>query len=263
MGIAVHSLVRRIPMALGPVIGGILIEVFGRVQGIRLAFGGALVLGFIALVLQQHFIEEQRKEDSAHLSLRSFLSTINPPLRNLLVSDILIRFAEQIPYAFVVLWVVDICRQSPVRFGALTTIEMTTAVLVYLPIAYLADRSTKKPFVLITFVFFTIFPVVLLFSHSFSMLAAAFIIRGLKEFGEPTRKALILDLADPQRRAGTFGAYYLIRDSVVSIAAVGGAFLWNISPTVNLLSAAACWTAGEHAILLGSEKTSAGGLDSK
>ena len=46
------------------------------------------------------------------------------------------------------------------------TIEMTTAVLVYIPVAYLADRSTKKPFVLITFVFFTLFPLALLYSRS-------------------------------------------------------------------------------------------------
>ena len=36
------------------------------------------------------------------------------------------------------------------KFGFLTTIEMTTAVLVFAPAAYLADRGTKKPFVLIT-----------------------------------------------------------------------------------------------------------------
>ncbi|MEE4604817.1 MAG: hypothetical protein V2J65_26305 [Desulfobacteraceae bacterium] len=36
------------------------------------------------------------------------------------------------------------------KFGFLTTIEITTAVLVDTPVAYLADRGTKKPFVLIT-----------------------------------------------------------------------------------------------------------------
>jgi len=34
-----------------------------------------------------------------------------------------------------------------------------------------------------------------------------------------------------------FGLYYLIRDVIVSLAAFGGAFLWNISPTVNFLVA--------------------------
>jgi len=65
----------------------------------------------------------------------------------------------------------------------------------------------------------------------------AFIIRGLKEFGEPTRKALIMDLAPEGRKAATFGLYYLIRDIIVSAAAFGGAFLWMISPSTNF------WTA--------------------
>jgi hypothetical protein len=29
-------------------------------------------------------------------------------------------------------------------------------MLVHIPVAYLADRSTKKPFVVITFIFFTL-----------------------------------------------------------------------------------------------------------
>lgn len=76
------------------------------------------------------------------------------------------------------------------------------------------------------------------------MLVIAFIIRGLKEFGEPTRKALILDLAPEDKKAGMFGLYYLVRDVIVSAAALGGAFLWQMSPTANLLVAAACGLAG-------------------
>jgi MFS family permease len=109
--------------------------------------------------------------------------------------------------------------------------------VIYIPVAYFADRSTKKPFVLITFGFFTLFPLILIFSRSFPMLVLAFIIRGLKEFGEPTRKALIMDLAPEDKKALTFGVYYLIRDVIVSIAAFGGAFLWNIRPQVNFLTA--------------------------
>ena len=64
---------------------------------------------------------------------------------------------------------------------------------------------------------------------------AAFIIRGMKEFGEPTRKALIMDLAPEGKKASTFGAYYLFRDTIVSIAAFCGALLWNGSIQTRLL----------------------------
>jgi MFS family permease len=152
-----------------------------------------------------------------------------PPLRNLLVSDILVRFCEQIPYAFVVLWCVSINKITPFEFGVLTAIEMITSMVVYVPVAYLADKGTKKPFVVMTFVFFTLFPLILLIAESFWVLVIAFIIRGLKEFGEPTRKALIMDLAPEGRKAATFGVYYLIRDVIVSVAAFSGALLWDSS----------------------------------
>jgi len=74
--------------------------------------------------------------------------------------------------------------------------------------------------VLATFGFFTLFPLVLLIADSFWMMVLAFVIRGLKEFGEPTRKALIMDLAPEGRKAATFGLYYLLRDLIVSLAAL-------------------------------------------
>jgi MFS family permease len=240
MGVSLHSFVRRIPMAVGPVVGGLLIGMYGTRDGVRFAFMVAFAMGIVSLIIQQLMIKDGGKNEHTSTTVinpfKSF-GLITPDLKNLLISDILIRFCEQIPYAFVVIWVVTNNGISPLQFGLLTTVEMVTAMLIYIPVAYLADRSTKKPFVLITFGFFTVFPLILIFSRSFPLLVVAFIIRGLKEFGEPTRKALIMDLASEDKKALTFGVYYLIRDVIVSAAAFGGAFLWNISPQVNFLTA--------------------------
>ncbi|ACN14076.1 hypothetical protein HRM2_09640 [Desulforapulum autotrophicum HRM2] len=48
---------------------------------------------------------------------------------------------------------------------------------------------------------------------------------------------MIMDLAPDHCKSGMFGLYYLIRDIVVSVAALGGAFLWQISPRANLVTA--------------------------
>lgn len=238
MGVSMHSLVRRIPMALGPVLGGLMLTRWGEVTGTRWAFIAAFVLGGVSLVFQQRMIDERNKNSSqANANPLLAIRSISPALRRLLVSDILIRFCEQIPYAFVVLWAVNVVGISPVQFGVLTAIEMAVAMVIYIPVAYLADKTEKKPFVLITFGFFTLFPLVLWFSRSFWLLVIAFIVRGLKEFGEPTRKALIMQLCPEGQKASTFGAYYLVRDMVVSMAAFGGAFLWQISPAVNFFTA--------------------------
>jgi len=249
MGVSVHSLVRRIPMALGPMVGGLFIGVWGERDGVRLAFLVALGMAVVALVLQQILIEPESRgarPASGEKNPLRLVREMTPDLRRLLVSDILIRFCEQIPYAFVVLWCMKYV-ESPVsafQFGVLTAVEMATAVSIYIPVAYLADRSGKKPFVSLTFVFFTLFPAALMFADSFAWLLPVFVLRGLKEFGEPARKALIMDLAPEGRKAGMFGLYYLLRDVIVSVAAFGGAFLWQIDPRANLLAACFFGAAG-------------------
>ncbi len=242
MGVTVHSLTRRIPMAIGPIIGGILIGGLGMVLGVRVAFSIALVLGLVAILLEIFFIKDGGNKKDKKITLRNSLKNISPDLRNLLISDILIRFSEQIPYAFLAIWAVDHNSVAPVQFGYLTAIEMGTALLIYIPVAYFADRGTKKPFVLATFIFFTLFPSILILSVPFfsnTLIIIAFIIRGFKEFGEPTRKALIMDLAPEGAKANTFGTYYLIRDVIVSLAAFGAAFLWELGPIVNFSVATA------------------------
>lgn len=247
MGVTMLSLVRRVPKALGPVICGALIGAFGVRDGVRLAFCVAIAAAALGIVVQQRYIEPD-----APLGARPprnplrLWRELSPPLRGLLVSDILVRFCEQIPYAFVVIWCTSTI-EAPVsafEFGVLSAIEMGVAMLLYIPVAALADRGEKKGFVLLTFAFFTVFPAVLWFSRSFWWLVVAFVVRGLKEFGEPTRKALILDLAPEGRKASAFGLYYLVRDVIVSVAAFGGAFLWQAHPGWNLFTASAFGAAG-------------------
>jgi MFS family permease len=236
MGVTLHSLVRRVPKMLGPVVGGTFIAIWGVEDGVRYAFVAALALGGLAIVLQQILIDDSRgSEEAEHNPLRLW-GRMSPNLRSLLVGDILIRFCERIPDAFVVVW----CTRQVLRpvtefqFGWLSAIEQLTAVLCYLPVAHFADRLGKKPFVLATFVFFTLFPLTLLFCQSLAPLVPAFVLRGLKEFGEPTRKALIMDLAPEDKKAAMFGLYYLVRDVIVAFAAFGGAVLWSVNPRLNL-----------------------------
>jgi MFS family permease len=162
MGVSMHSLVRRVPMALGPIVGGLCIGLWGERDGVRMAFVAALLLSILAAVLQQKLIEDDPPEKAGDRPsnkpeknpLRLF-HKMSPSLKRLLVSDILVRFCEQIPYAFVVVWCMKTI-SAPVtafQFGILTSIEMVTALLIYIPVAYLADRGTKKPFIVITFIF--------------------------------------------------------------------------------------------------------------
>jgi MFS family permease len=248
MGIGVQSMVRRVPMMVGPLIGGTLVTMFGWRTGLQYALAGCIVLVLSTMALQWNMEDPNLPKDTPDGAARpslppSFFDVVksfSPGLRDLLVSDILIRFCERIPYAFVILWAMDHAHITAQQFGTLIAIEMCTAMFCYIPVAHLADKYGRRPFVLITFVFFTLFPVTLLWGHSFGWLALAFVVRGLKEFGEPSRKALIISEAKPELRSRSFGAYYLIRDCIVATGSFLGTWLWSISPQANFIGAAVC-----------------------
>ncbi len=239
MGVSLHSLVRRIPMALGPMIGGVLIDKLGITDGIRLSFVIALFLGIVSTFIQQFTLKKDTPQVGDHQAFVS-LAKFPSALKWLLASDILVRYSEQMPYAYIALWAINTSGGAGVsasQFGVLTAIEMVVALLVYIPVAYFADRMRKKPFVLITYIFFTMFPLLLWLSTSFAMLAIAFVIRGLKEFGEPTRKSLIMDLSPKGQMPVYFGSYYFYRDVIVTGSAIIGAFLWkNASPAATFIT---------------------------
>jgi MFS family permease len=238
MGIGVQSLVRRVPAIIGPIAGGVLIDRLGMIQGVRFGLLISILLGGVALWFQQRIAHSTNPVTENHTGFWIAFRRSDPRLLRLLWSDILIRFCERIPFAWVVIYAINDLGVSASGVGVLVAIEMAAAIVCYIPASWLADRYGKEPFVIVTFLMFTAFPVALYFSSGFTSLALAFAIRGLKEFGEPARKALIASYAAAGARGRTVGAYYLVRDSVVSIAALLGAFLWQISPEVNFWAAA-------------------------
>ncbi|HOX59566.1 MAG TPA: MFS transporter [Candidatus Paceibacterota bacterium] len=249
MGIGIQSMVRRVPMMLGPLVGGWLITRFGWTRGVQYALLLCLLLTLLTMAFQWFMFEPARGEvapagESNGTNFLAVIKSFTPALRELLISDILIRFCERIPYAFIILWAMNRGGVDAQQFGLLVAIEMVTAMICYIPVAHLADKYGRRPFVLVTFMFFTLFPVTLLWATSFGWLALAFVVRGLKEFGEPARKALIIGEAVPELRARTYGAYYLIRDCVVTSGSFVGAWLWSIGPYANFAGAAACGAMG-------------------
>jgi hypothetical protein len=63
------------------------------------------------------------------------------------------------------------------------------------------------------------------------------VIGGLREIGEPSRKALIVDLAEPHLRARSVGLYYLVRSLSITPAAFVGGVLWKLAPEVPFITA--------------------------
>jgi MFS family permease len=246
MGVGVQSVIKRLPIMIAPFFGGVLIDRFGIIPGVRIALIMSIFLSAATIFVQLQLRKEPKEKVAAtdHWSFWRSLLEFKTPMRRLLLSDVLIRFCERIPYAWVVIFAMDYIGVSGKQVGVLTTIEMLAATLCIIPASHFADKHGREPFVVVTFIMFTLFPITLLMARSFSALVIAFMIRGFKEFGDTSRKALIIGYSESERRGQMIGTYYLVRDLIVSSGAILGAYLWTLGPRVNFLGAAALGIAG-------------------
>jgi len=178
MGIGVQSLVKRIPIIAGPIIGGMLIDRLGIVQGVRAGLAISIGMGALSLPLVWRMDEAPASVTPAGGSFAKVVRGFDHHLKWLLASDIMVRFCERIPYAWVVIYAMDNVHASATQVGVLTAVEMVVAMACYIPVAHYADRHGREPFVVATFLFFTAFPLTLAMAHSFPLLLAAVVILG-------------------------------------------------------------------------------------
>ncbi len=243
VGFSVQAILRRLPVLVAPTLGGALIAVAGIRTGVRagLMASVALALGTLAVVRRMRL---DRPAAPAPADITVVWRSLPGPLRRLLVSDICIRTCDAMVDVFLVLYAVNVVRISAPAFGSLIGVQMATVIMCSLPAAHLADRVGRKPFVVATFVAFASFPLAVVAARSLAGLVAAFVVGGLREIGEPARKALILDLVRPELRARAVGLYYLLRSLAIAPAATVGGLLWKVSPTVPFLMAGAIGVVG-------------------
>jgi MFS family permease len=230
MGFSVQSILRRVPIAVAPALGGLLIASRGVRSGVRTGLIISILLALLTLVIVSQIRLALPPRDDA--GVRGVWRSLPLPLRRLLLSDVFIRTCEGMVDVFLVLYALNVVGIGAPQFGVLIAVQMTTAILCYLPAARLADRLGRKPFVIATFTAFSLFPVAVILAHTFAGLVIAFVIGGLREIGEPARKALIVDLVPAGARARGVGLYYLIRSLAITPAATVGGLLWKVSPTV-------------------------------
>ena len=238
---AVQSIQKRLPKMIGPALGGVLLATAGYWLNLVTAF--ALV--GLAVVLQLALTRRMRpKAEPAHVPIREIMRTMPPELRHLLRAEILIRWGDWFARDFAVLYVVTLLttqwgwsdRSATTAAGWLLALMALTALATYIPIAKWVDRSASpKPFIGTTFLLFSLFPLslVLLPRASAALglpviagLVVAYIINGLRELGEPARKALITTGFPADVRARAVGVYWGMRSFAFFPAPIVAALLW-------------------------------------
>jgi MFS family permease len=236
MGFTIQSMLKRVPMTIAPIVGGALVARYGIRAGMRTGLGLTLALAAITILILSAI--NIPIIIGAPARIGGVWDSFHGALKRLLISDIIIRTCEAMAEIFIIIYATNVIGISIPQYGVLVAIQMTTAILVYIPAAKIADRIGRKPFVIITFLCFALFPAVVVLAQGFATLVPAFIIGGLREIGEPSRKAMIVDFAEPHLRARSVGLYYLVRSLSITPAAAIGGLLWKIAPPVPFITAA-------------------------
>jgi len=234
---AYQSIIRRIPIVVAPIVGGTIITAYGVLHGTRIALYIGIAIGIAAIAVQLTRYSTRTGSPSALGVVLQDVTALHPRLKRLLLSDIIVRFGQGTAEIFIVLYVVQTLGFTSAAFGWYVGLAMATSLLVYVPFARLADARGREPWVTLTYVFFALFPLSLAFARNAYMLAIAFVLMGLREIGEPPRKAMIVDLAREDRRSIDVGSYYLVRGLAVFPASLLGGLLWRIAPQYTFLSA--------------------------
>lgn len=235
MGFTFQSLIKRVPMTVAPLIGGAMIAAMGIKSGVRAGLVITLILAAVTVLIV--LLINIPVVQGEPINIRGVWRSFHVALKRLLISDIIIRVCEGLPDVLIILYVTNVLHVSVAEYGVLVAIQIATSIMVYFPAAKMADRFGRKPFVIATFLCFALFPVAIALSWDSASLVAAFVIGGLREIGEPSRKAMIVDFAAPHLRARTVGLYYLIRSLSISPAAAIGGLLWKIAPETPFISA--------------------------
>jgi MFS family permease len=228
MGFTLQSMLKRVPMVVSPLAGGALIASVGITRGVRLGLVVTLVLASTTALIVLGINTPVRAGEV--VNIRGVWRSFHHALKRLLISDVLIRTCEGMADIFVILYATNILGVSVARYGILVAVQVTTSILVYIPAARIADRIGRKPFVIATFLCFALYPVAVVCSSGIASLVAAFVVGGLREIGEPSRKAMIVDFAREDLRARTVGLYYLVRSITITPSAAVGGLLWKVAP---------------------------------
>jgi MFS family permease len=242
MGFTVQSMLKRIPMVISPLIGGAMIGALGLQKGIRAGLFVTLGLAAFAAALLLSLRLPTAARDTVRMS--GVWDSFHPTLKRLLASDIVIRMCEGMADIFVVLYVTNVSGVTIPKYGVLVAIQLMTAILIYVPSAKIAARVGRKPVVIATFLCFALYPIAVILAHNFGGLILAFMVGGLREIGEPSRKAMIVDLAERQLRARTVGLYYLVRSLSITPASAIGGLLWRVRPEIPFVTAGLIGVAG-------------------
>jgi DHA1 family tetracycline resistance protein-like MFS transporter len=151
-GVASFTLITSLPSVFSPYFGGVLMDTFGTLQGLRLAFFmsglfGVIGVSYRAMRIKETYTGNETKKKTLLQFLSGFIENTSYVLRNasegakrLLVYSILASAGTSMTVPYTSLYLVSALGLQPTFYGVLTNFAGLISVLLLLPAARIIER---------------------------------------------------------------------------------------------------------------------------
>jgi MFS family permease len=261
-GFAAYRTVTWMPMIVTSLLGGMLMDYYGVVRGVRLVLVLSLAVSALSTLLRWRFITEtlgdaDKEEEMRPKTSRRNLQELGRMPRGIWVMTAVAAismFGTRAVMSFMVIYAVEVVGLTKTQWGAIGTVVSLITTLLTMPGGMLADRIGRKPCIIVSRVLSSFSTLGFTFSQNFWHLGASRVVGGVAQgfggtawgpMGGPVWQALVADLTPPEDRGRMMGLMGTIQGLVTTPASwVGGYMYDNISPELPFYTSFALNTIG-------------------
>ena len=252
-GYGAYRMITSIPRIFSPIIGGVIMDSFGYLEGVRLflyvSLGVNILVTYVRYkVITETLIDESDAKRSSRVREKKSLKenvreTFDLPrtIWIMIAVAVLSSFGTRMVMSFTSIYAVEVIGLTNTQLGLVsTTAGLITAALA-LPGGMLADRYGRKPMILFSRV---ATPVSLFFTTLCGNFSQYYTVQGLNSLaaalgggggrgraGGPAWNALVADVVPQEKRGTVQGAIGTVTGIVSAPASILGSYLWtNLGP---------------------------------
>jgi len=252
-GLSAYRAVTWMPMIITGLLGGVIMDTYGVVQGVKLCVSATLIVSIFSFILRWRFVtetldmtrnkeEEMLREASQKEGVLQQLRTLPREIWILTVVAALSSFAIRLVMSFMVVYAVEVVGLTNTQWGLIGTAVSLISTIITIPGGILADRIGRKPCITVSRILSPISTLGFTFSMNFWHMLSVRAINGVAQgfggtvwglMGGPVWQALVADVTPPDRRGKMIGVIGTISGIVSTPASwVGGYMYDNISPAL-------------------------------
>ena len=248
-GLAVYSTVTSIPMIITSLMGGVIVDYFGVIQGVQYILYASAFSALISIFMSYRFISEtmDRKRPSGKEEksmFNQFKSYANMPRQVWIMTLIaaLSMFSARTVMSFMVLYGVEEVGLTTTEWGLIGTGVSLITTLLTTPAGMLAERVSRKKMILASRSISSLATLGFTFSQNVWHMAATRGLGGIGmglggamwgPMGGPVWQSIVADLTPPGERARMMGMMGTIGSLISTPASYFGGYMYDyVSPKI-------------------------------